>query len=88
MHKYDVPDTQTINITSNDIEEENIMNKKIRTENIVNENDSDENSLVDYEEDAENIEYIKQKSLSTNTSPLVHSNDNNFGCDDDDDDVL
>ena len=40
----------------------------MRTENSVTENSSDDNSLVDYEEDAENIEYIKQKSLTKSFS--------------------
>lgn len=57
------------------------MNKKMRTENSVTENSSDDNSLVDYEEDAENIEYIKQKSLTKS-----FSSDGDDG--DDGDDVL
>ena len=53
----------------------------MRTENSVTENSSDDNSLVDYEEDAENIEYIKQKS-----SNKFFSSDGDDG--DDGDDVL
>ncbi len=56
----------------------------MRTETIVIEekaNDTDENSLVDYEEDADNVEYMRQKSI--NSFPTLMDCDN-----DDDDDVL
>jgi glutathione synthase/RimK-type ligase-like ATP-grasp enzyme len=44
-------------------------------------NDIDENSLVDYEEDADNVEYMRQKSIVKNNSFPTH-----MDCDDDDDD--
>jgi len=56
----------------------------MRTENIVikeKANDIDENSLVDYEEDADNVEYMRQKSIVKNNFFPTH-----MDCDDDDDD--